>query len=66
MSDEVLTIPEAARITKLGKSTIYHLTHSGALPAIRVGRAVRIRRETLERWLAQHEWGAIDGGDGSK
>lgn len=48
---DVLTIEEAARYLRLSRAKVYGLAASGELPAFRVGRSVRIRRERLEAWL---------------
>jgi excisionase family DNA binding protein len=43
--------PDVTRLTKLGRSTIYREIAAGRLPALRVGRAVRVRRVDVEDWL---------------
>ncbi len=49
----LLRAEECARITSLGRSTIFNLIASGELPAVRVGRAVRVPRIGLEEWIRQ-------------
>jgi excisionase family DNA binding protein len=49
--------PDVTELTRLGRSTIYREVSSGRLRAVRVGRAVRVRRDDLEKWLAQHSHG---------
>ena len=39
----------------VGLSTLYRLAANGTLPAVRLGGAVRFRRATIERFLAQQE-----------
>ncbi len=34
----------------VSRSTAYRLRDSGAVPHVKIGRAVRIRREDAERW----------------
>ena len=43
----VLTIPEAAELLRLKKSTAYKLVKEGHLPTIKIGRQVRIPRDEL-------------------
>ena len=62
--DEVFTIPEAAREAKIGKSTLYLLAQRGEIPVVRIGRSVRVRRETLRRWISDHEAGLYDSTPG--
>lgn len=57
--DDVLTVPEAAKIARLGRSTLYLLIAQGDVPVVRIGRAIRIRRLTLEKWLASHEHATV-------
>lgn len=43
---------EAARMLSIGTRTLWTLTASGAIPVVRIGRAVRYRRADLEAFLA--------------
>ena len=52
---QLLTVNDVCRTTKLGRTTIYALVRTGALPVVRIGRSVRVRRETLDRWLETQE-----------
>lgn len=55
-----LRIPEAAARLGLGRSTFYELVRAGAIPTVRVGKAVRIPVSSLERWAeAQAEEGSV-------
>ncbi len=42
---------EAAELLGLSRSTVYTLVASGTLPAIRIGGAVRIPMDALQRWI---------------
>lgn len=46
---EFLTIAEAAAILGKRKSWVYELARTGKLPAIRMGRSVRVSRPALDR-----------------
>ena len=50
--------PDATRLTSLGRSTIYAEIATGRLRAVKVGRAVRVRRDDLLRWIEEHTTGA--------
>jgi excisionase family DNA binding protein len=52
-SDErlLLRIPEAAARLGLGRSTIYELIQAGDLPAVKIGRAVRVPASRLAAWV---------------
>jgi excisionase family DNA binding protein len=49
--------PDVTRLTNLGRSTIYNEIAGGRLRAIKIGRAIRIRRDDLDRWLDLHTTG---------
>ena len=51
----LLTIKDVMRITRLSRTKIYELIRDGEFPVIRIGRSVRIRRETLKSWITDHE-----------
>lgn len=47
--EEFLTVAEVAELLKLNQQTVRNWIDHGSLPAVRVGRRVRIRRSDLER-----------------
>ena len=49
-----LTIEEAAKVLRLGRSAAYAAARSGDLPTIRVGKSYRVPRHQLERMLGFH------------
>lgn len=51
--EEFLTVAEVAEILKLNQQTVRNWIDQGSLPAVRVGRRVRIRRSDLERKLEE-------------
>ena len=46
---DLLTTQEAGTILKVSDQTIRDMIRTGRLPGFKVGRAWRIRRETLEK-----------------
>jgi excisionase family DNA binding protein len=56
---EFLTVAEVAELLKLNQQTVRNWIDQGSLPAMKVGRRVRIRRADLERMLEQ---GYVKGG----
>lgn len=58
---QLLTPSEVADLLQLSKATIYRLAESGDLPAIRIGRAVRFRREAIEQLLNGQGVTAVGG-----
>ncbi len=53
--DSFLTVAEVAELLKLNEQTVRNWIDQGSLPAIRVGRRVRIRRSDFDRLIAQGE-----------
>ena len=64
--DTFLTVAEVAGILKLNQQTVRNWIDQGSLPALRVGRRVRIRRSDFERILAEGYTGSSgdSGGPG--
>jgi excisionase family DNA binding protein len=53
LEDAFLTVAEVAELLKLNQQTVRNWIDQGSLPALRVGRRVRIRRTDLERLLEE-------------
>ena len=47
----VLTIEEAARLLKIGRSCAYEAARRGELPILRMGRRMLVPKAALERLL---------------
>lgn len=47
---------EAQRYTGLGRTKIWELVSAGEVEAAKVGRAVRISRESLEGYMKRHPY----------
>ncbi|MEZ4554828.1 MAG: helix-turn-helix domain-containing protein [Dehalococcoidia bacterium] len=54
----MLTVPEAAKLLRIGRNHAYELVARGEIPSVRLGRLIRIPRAALER-----EMGALGGDD---
>jgi excisionase family DNA binding protein len=51
--DSFLTVAEVAELLKLNQQTVRNWIDQGSLPALRVGRRVRIRQSDLNRLLEE-------------
>lgn len=60
LEESFLTVAEVAQTLKLNQQTVRNWIDQGSLPALRVGRRVRIKRSDFERLLEQ---GYRAGGD---
>lgn len=48
---KLLTVAEVAAILRLSKMTVYRMVNSGALPALKVGRSVRVPEHVVHEYL---------------
>ena len=53
-----LTVAEVAELLKLNQQTVRNWIDQGSMPAIRIGRRVRIKKSDLDRVLANGYQGA--------
>jgi excisionase family DNA binding protein len=59
---ELLTAREVAELMRVSTMTVYRLIKSGELPAIRVGKHLRIRRDDVEAYFDRRVVVADGGG----
>ena len=57
-----LTVQETAELLRLHRQTVYTMASRGQLPAVRIGRALRIHAGKLERMLEDQAAGHEGGG----
>jgi excisionase family DNA binding protein len=57
MADRLLRAEEVAERLQLTTDFVYALARKGAIPHLRLGRAVRFRAEAIDNWLAASERG---------
>jgi excisionase family DNA binding protein len=53
LDQRFLTVAEVAEILKLNQQTVRNWIDQGSLPALRIGRRVRIRQSDFDRVLAE-------------
>lgn len=51
---EFLTPKEVMNLLYIGRNTFYRLVNSGELPAFRIGKLWRVRRDDLRSWRVTH------------
>ncbi len=52
LATRLLTVSEVAQALRVSNMTVYRLVSAGALPALRVGRSVRLRAEDVESYMS--------------
>jgi excisionase family DNA binding protein len=53
MDREMLRVDEVAALLKFGRTKVYQLVADGDLPAVRIGKALRISAESLRDWIRE-------------
>ena len=48
----LLTVPELATVLRIGRNTAYRLIDDGTIPAIKIGRQIRVYREDVIRYVS--------------
>ena len=51
----IMTVEEVARYLRVHAMTVYRMIQRGDLPALRVGRGWRFKKDQIEKWLLDHE-----------
>lgn len=52
--EDIMTIEEVAKYLKLKPQTIYMWAQNGKIPAAKIGREWRFRRDLVDAWFNQH------------
>jgi excisionase family DNA binding protein len=52
VSSEIMTIQELAAYLQVGPGKLYRLAQTGKIPATKVGRTWRFRRDLVNAWFA--------------
>ncbi len=51
---EILTLKQCQDILQIGKNLMLYLVHNEEIPAFRVGKQWRIKREDLDRFIEEN------------
>jgi len=57
IGDKLLTVPEVARMLRVGANTVYREIQKGHLKASRVGRLIRVQSVDVQRYLDSRDRG---------
>jgi excisionase family DNA binding protein len=47
----VMTVHEVARYLKLSEAKVYQMSRIGTVPAIRLGKTWRFRKDLIDEWM---------------
>jgi excisionase family DNA binding protein len=62
----VLTVEEAAALLRIGRTAAYEAARRGDLPAVRIGRSLRVPRHALDELLNVSGRGPVDAQRGAR
>jgi excisionase family DNA binding protein len=54
--DGFIRIPELAAELKISRGRAYALVADGTIPAVKIGRSLRVSRRELRAWLETHRY----------
>lgn len=55
MEDKFFTLKEVGQYLKIPKSTLYKLVQKGQIPCSKIGKQLRFRKSSLDKWLTEKE-----------
>ena len=58
---ELLSIGQVCQRLGMGKSWVYRRIHEGAIPSVKLGRTIKVRRSELEGYLEEHRYHSPNG-----
>jgi excisionase family DNA binding protein len=59
----IMTVREVAEYLRMSEAKVYRLANERGLPAIRIGKSWRFRKDLLDEWLSQCTESALKTGD---
>ena len=51
-----LTVADLCELLGIGRTLAYQLVAERTIPAVRIGRAIRVRKADVEKWLAENRY----------
>ena len=61
--DHIMTIEEVAQYLSLHELTVRRLAREGKIPAFKIGRQWRVKKDLLDRWIERETMKNIGEGD---
>ena len=49
---DVVTVTELAEMLKIGRNTAYELVRAGIIQSVRIGRQIRVSKQTVKDYLS--------------
>lgn len=55
MQDKFFTLDEISAYLNIPKSTLYKLSQKGKIPSVKIGKQLRFRKTSLNKWISEQE-----------
>jgi excisionase family DNA binding protein len=55
MDDKYYTVRELAELLGVKISTVYNWSHIGYVPTVKIGKLIRFKKESIDKWLKRQE-----------
>ena len=59
MEADIMTVHDVARYLRLSEAKVYKLARQGCLPAIRLGKSWRFRKDLIDEWMRNETVGSL-------
>lgn len=59
MEDKFFSLNELSAYLKIPKSTLYKLSETGKIPSVKIGKQLRFRKSSLDKWVSEKERGSL-------
>lgn len=53
--DDIMSLNELSDYLRTPKSTLYKLTEAGKIPSFKVGKELRFKKISIDKWIEQQE-----------
>ena len=53
--NDIMSLNELSEYLRTPKSTLYKLIEAGKIPSFKVGKELRFKRTSIDKWIAQQE-----------
>ena len=57
MNERLMTLEEVAVYLRLSVHTIYKMAQQGRIPAYKVGKLWRFKKEEIDKWIQKQQFG---------
>jgi excisionase family DNA binding protein len=55
----IMTVHDVARYLRLSEAKVYKLARQGCLPALRLGKSWRFRKDLIDEWMCRETAGGL-------